>query len=114
MIGQSNIHSQFLEHAVERVLSFAGGQDVEKVKVLWSMSFTLNSSVTDPCVQPSAEMPGVYTFYRGNNETVFNDKIIDSVRDMWNIITGPSDNKKDGDEEFMKFMDRNIQIDEND
>jgi len=59
-------------------------------------------------------MPGVYTFYRGNNETVFNDKIIDSVRDMWNIITGPSDNKKDGDEEFMKFMDRNIQIDEND
>ncbi|KAF2149600.1 hypothetical protein K461DRAFT_288128 [Myriangium duriaei CBS 260.36] len=95
--------SSILDTAVQLIIS---SSNAAPSPVLWNMKYEVLSTSSSPTVVEDANLPGLYRFVEAPVDTVFDDRTVASVKDAWKVITN------EGDENFMKFSDRNAEMEQ--
>jgi len=88
-----------LEAAVNQLVASTGEQP--KPAVLWTLTYEQSSDAPASQVVSDPSRPNVLRFQGPSLDTVFDEAILDSVRDAWQKITGNDPS------EFLILADRN-------
>ncbi|PNS14819.1 hypothetical protein CAC42_2048 [Sphaceloma murrayae] len=99
-----SVSSAFLDRAVGHLL--ASVQEDPLPSVAWSVEYEARTPSTGPAVIVNEQLTGLHRFVEAPSHPVFDDRVIDTVRQAWHTITGESE------ETFLHFGDRNVEPDE--
>lgn len=91
--------STILETAVSQLLASTGEEP--RASVLWSLTYEQHTASPAARVVQNSSCPEILRFEGPALDTVYDEEILNSVREAWKMVTGQED------DDFMKFEDRN-------
>jgi len=91
-----------LEAAVNQLIASTGEQP--KPAVLWTLTYEQSTDAPASQVVPDPSRPHFLRFQGPSLDTVFDETILDSVRDVWQKITSNDPS------EFLILADRNNEV----